>query len=115
MLTPSYLLPLPWGDIEAHVTYVHVGDHTQDQSGLQQLGSYETWDFGVTARVGENWQFALRGTNVTDELGLTESNSRIFGVAAADASNDSLVSNPRAAITATLRRLIARALYQRGF
>ena len=82
MLTPSYRLPLAWGDIEAYVTYTHVGDHTQDQSGLQQLGTYETWDFGITASVGENWQFALRGTNVTDELGLTESNSRIFGVAA---------------------------------
>ena len=41
-----------------------------------------TWDFGVNADVGDHWQFALRGTNVTDELGLTESNSRIFGVAA---------------------------------
>jgi len=35
----------------------------------------------VTANFGENWQFAVRGTNVTNELGLTESNSRIFGVA----------------------------------
>jgi hypothetical protein len=25
--------------------------------------------------------FTLRGTNVTDEIGLTESNSRIFGTA----------------------------------
>jgi outer membrane receptor for Fe3+-dicitrate len=82
VLTPSYTLPLGFGDIEAYVTYTHVGDHTQDQSGLQQLGSYYTWDFGVTAHVGDNWQFAVRGTNVTDELGLTESNSRIFGVAA---------------------------------
>jgi hypothetical protein len=32
--------------------------------------------------VQENWQFSLRGTNVSDELGLTESNSRIFGPAA---------------------------------
>lgn len=82
VLTPSYTLPLGFGDVTAYVTYTHVGDHTQDQSGLQQLGSYYTWDFGVTARVGENWEFAVRGTNVTDELGLTESNSRIFGVAA---------------------------------
>jgi hypothetical protein len=82
VLTPSYLFPLGWGDLEAYVTYTHVGDHTQDQSALQELGSYYTWDFGVTAHVGDNWQFALRGTNVTDELGLTESNSRIFGVAA---------------------------------
>ncbi len=82
MLTPSYRLPLGWGELEAFVTYTYVGDHTQDQSGLQQLGTYNTWDFGITANVGDNWQFVLRGTNVTDELGLTESNSRIFGVAA---------------------------------
>jgi outer membrane receptor protein involved in Fe transport len=82
MLTPSYRVPLGNADVDFFVTYTHVGDHTQDQSGLQQLGSYETWDFGVTADVGDNWQFALRGTNVTDELGLTESNSRIFGTAA---------------------------------
>lgn len=82
VLTPSYRLPLGFGDVEAYVSYTHVGDHTQDQAALQQLGSYYTWDFGVTAHVGENWQFSLRGTNVTDELGLTESNSRIFGVAA---------------------------------
>jgi len=82
MLTPSYRMPIGSGDFNAYVTYTYVGDHTQDQSGLQQLGTYETWDFGITADIGENWQFSLRGTNVSDELGLTESNSRIFGVAA---------------------------------
>jgi hypothetical protein len=82
MLTPSYRFRLPFGEIDPYVTFTHVGDRTQDQSGLQQLGSYETWDFGITATLHENWQFALRGTNVTNELGLTESNSRIFGTAA---------------------------------
>jgi outer membrane receptor protein involved in Fe transport len=82
MLTPSYRWPIGSGDLSAYVTYTHVGDHTQDQSGLQQLGSYETWDFGITANVNEHWQLSLRGTNVSDELGLTESNSRIFGPAA---------------------------------
>jgi hypothetical protein len=82
MLTPSYRFKGPWGDIEPFVTFTHVGDRTQDQSGLQQLGSYETWDFGVTANIHDNWQVTLRGTNITDELGLTESNSRIFGTAA---------------------------------
>jgi hypothetical protein len=81
MLTPSYTFVLPWGDLEAFVSYTHVGDHTQDISGLQQLGTYETWDFGLSATVGDNWLFTLRGTNVTDEIGLTESNSRIFGTA----------------------------------
>ena len=82
MLTPSYRVPFAWGDMQAAVTYTHVGDHTQDQSGLQQLGSYETLDARITANVNENWQLDLRGTNLTDELGLTESNSRIFGAAA---------------------------------
>jgi len=82
MLTPSYKLPIGNGDIQAYVTYTYVGDHTQDQSGLQQLGTYETWDVGITANLGEHLQLALRGTNLNDELGLTESNSRIFGPAA---------------------------------
>jgi hypothetical protein len=82
VLTPSYRFPFDWGDVEAFVTYTDVGDRTQDQAGLQELGTYYTWEFGVTSHVGDNWQFSLRGTNVTDELGITESNSRIFGTAA---------------------------------
>lgn len=81
MLTPSYRLPFSWGDVTAFVTYTHVGSHTQDQSGLQQLGSYNTWDFGIVANVQQSWQIRLQGTNMTNELGLTESNSRIFGSA----------------------------------
>ena len=81
MFTPSYKFIFGWGDIMPYVTYTHVGPHTQDQSGLQQLGSYHTFDFGVTSNVGDHWQFNLRGTNMTNELGLTESNSRIFGAA----------------------------------
>ncbi len=84
MFTPSYRFVFGWGEVLTYVTYTHVGDHTQDQSGLQQLGSYHTLDFGVTADVGANWQFNLRGTNVTNELGLTESNSRIFGAASSE-------------------------------
>ncbi|MBQ4854582.1 TonB-dependent receptor [Rhodanobacter sp. B2A1Ga4] len=82
MLTPSYRVPFDWGDITAFVTYTHVGPHTQDQSALQQLGSYDTWDFGIVANVQKSWQIRLQGTNMTNELGLTESNSRIFGSAA---------------------------------
>jgi hypothetical protein len=82
MLTPSYRFNWGAAELEAFVTYTHVGDHTQDQTALQQLGSYFTWDFGITADLNDRWQLAVRGTNVTDELGLTESNSRIFGAAA---------------------------------
>jgi outer membrane receptor protein involved in Fe transport len=81
-LQPSYTIPAPFGGVNLFVTYSHVGKHTQDQSGLQQLGTYDTLDFGIIGNVGDNWELRVQGTNVTDELGLTESNSRIFGVAA---------------------------------
>ncbi|MDB6088764.1 MAG: TonB-dependent receptor [Gammaproteobacteria bacterium] len=79
---PSYSVPVPWGDLSAFLTYSHVGPHTQDQSGLQQLGTYDTLDFGAVTNYGENWELRVQGTNVTNTLGLTESNSRIFGAAA---------------------------------
>jgi outer membrane receptor protein involved in Fe transport len=81
--TPSYMMPFPWGSITAFVTYTHVGPHTQDQSGLQELGSYYTFDFGLIAEIQQNWELRLQGTNVTNQLGLSESNSRIFGTAEA--------------------------------
>jgi outer membrane receptor protein involved in Fe transport len=82
--TPSYRIPFAWGDITAFVTYTHVGPHTQDVSGLQQLGTYHTYDFGVIANIQQSWQLRLQGTNITNELGLTESNSRIFGTGVAN-------------------------------
>jgi outer membrane receptor protein involved in Fe transport len=80
-VTPSYTIPLGWGDVTPFLTYRHVGAHTQDQSGLQQLGTYNTLDFGVVANYTDHWELRVQGTNMTNELGLTESNSRIFGSA----------------------------------
>lgn len=59
---------------------------------LQQLGTYNTWDFGVIANVQQHWQLRLQGTNITNELGLTESNSRIFGSAVG--SNGVILARP---------------------
>ena len=80
MLTPMYTLPTSWGSIMAFVTYTHIGQHYQDISALQPLGTYQTLDGGIVANVGQNWQFRLQGTNLTNEVGLTEGNSRKFGV-----------------------------------
>lgn len=79
--TPSYRIPFAWGDVNAFITYTHVGPHTQDQAGLQQLGTWDTLDFGVVASYADNWELRVQGTNVTNDLGLTESNSRVFGSA----------------------------------
>ena len=80
MFTPSYRIVTGWGDITGFVTYTHIGQRYEDQSGLQPLGPYHTLDAGIVANVQQSWQFTLRGTNLTNEIGLTEGNSRVFGV-----------------------------------
>lgn len=80
MFTPSYRIVTGWGVVTGYVTYTHVGQRYEDESGLQPLGPYYTVDAGIVANVQQNWQFTLRGTNLTNEIGLTEGNSRVFGV-----------------------------------
>ena len=79
MLTPSYDFRFDWGDILPYVTYMHAGQRYEDQTGLAPLGAYATWDFGVVANYGKNWQFRVTGTNLTNEIGLTEGNARVAG------------------------------------
>jgi hypothetical protein len=82
-VTPSYRFTAPWGTVEPFVTFTARGlTGRRTNRACSSWAPYETWDFGINANVGDNWQFSLRGTNVTNELGLTESNSRIFGTAA---------------------------------
>ena len=79
MLTPSYNFVTDWGNILPFITYTHVGQRYEDQTGLAPLGSYKTLDFGVVANYGKNWQFRIQGTNLTNEIGLTEGNARVAG------------------------------------
>ncbi len=79
MLTPSYDFRFDWGDILPFVTYTHNGQRYEDQTGLAPLGSYDTWDFGIVANYGKNWQFRVQGTNLSNEIGLTEGNARVAG------------------------------------
>ncbi|MFC5527101.1 TonB-dependent receptor [Rhodanobacter ginsengisoli] len=80
MFTPSYKVVTGWGDITGWVTYSHIGQRYEDQSGLQPLGAYHTFDAGIVANYQQNWQFSLLGSNLTNEIGLTEGNARVFGV-----------------------------------
>jgi len=79
MLTPSYNFVTDWGNILPFVTFTHVGQRFEDQTGLAPLGVYNTWDFGIVANYGKNWQFRVQGTNLTNEIGLTECNARVAG------------------------------------
>jgi outer membrane receptor protein involved in Fe transport len=78
---PSYELVPAWGDVTGWVTYEHVGQRYEDISGLQPLGAYYTFGAGIVANYGKNWQLSVEGTNLTNQIGLTEGNARKFGVA----------------------------------
>lgn len=78
-LTPSYRIPMSWGDIKLHATYTTIGDRWSDVQNQQKLKGFETLDAGVLVSLGEKFEFRVTGNNLTNEFGLTEGNARIIG------------------------------------
>jgi len=60
-------------------------------AALQPLGTINTLDAGVVAAVGRNWELRVQGTNLTNELGLTEGNSQFV---TAPASGSVIIGRP---------------------
>ncbi len=77
--SPSYRIPMGDNSVKLYGTYTHIGARWADQANLSYLPSYKTVDAGVLASVGSHWEFRLAGTNLSNELGLTEGNSRLTG------------------------------------
>jgi iron complex outermembrane receptor protein len=78
--TPSYRIPLGDNELGQAVRHLHlIGDRWADQANLSYLPSYRTVDAGALASIGDNWEVRVAGTNLTNELGLTEGNSRLTG------------------------------------
>ncbi|GLQ99782.1 TonB-dependent receptor [Dyella mobilis] len=80
-ITPSYTLPTSWGNLRAWITYEYIGPRYEDQIESQPLGSYYDLAFGVQANVGQHWVYSVSGTNMTNQIGLTEGNAREYGFA----------------------------------
>jgi len=78
-VTPEDTQEFGWGTITEYVTYEHIGQHYQDETGLNPLGSYYDLAAGAVANYGENWEFRVAGSNLTNQLGLTEGNARVGG------------------------------------
>jgi outer membrane receptor protein involved in Fe transport len=78
-LSPSYRIPMGDNSLKLYGTYAYVGSRWADQTNLSYLPSYKTVDAGILASVGTHWEFRLAGTNLGNELGLTEGNSRLTG------------------------------------
>jgi outer membrane cobalamin receptor len=79
LITPSDTQTFSWGTLTEWLQYEHVGQHYQDNTGLLPLHSYYDLGGGALARIGDSWEIALRGSNLTNQIGLTEGNARFGG------------------------------------
>ena len=75
--TPTYRIPMGDNELKLYGTYTHIGDRWADQANLQYLPSYKTVDLGALFIMNDKVEFRINATNVTNELGLTEGNSRL--------------------------------------
>ncbi len=78
-VTPSDTQTFNWGSLTEFLTYEHIGQHYQDSTGLNPLGSYYDLGAGIVADIGDNWQLRILGSNLTNQFGLTEGNARFGG------------------------------------
>ena len=78
-LSPSYRIPLDDVDVRLYGTYTYVDARYADAENAQVLPKYTTLDAGVVLGFGEQLELRLAGTNLTNQLGLTEGNSRVIG------------------------------------
>jgi TonB dependent receptor len=78
-ITPSDTQNFDWGTVTEQLTYENIGKRFQDDTNLTELPSYYDLAFGVDAMYGEHWEFRVLGSNLTNQLGLTEGNARFGG------------------------------------
>jgi len=78
-VTPSDTQTFSWGSLTEYVTYEHVGQHFQDNTGLNPLPSYYDLAAGIVLEYGDNWEIRAMGSNLTNQIGLTEGNARFGG------------------------------------
>lgn len=86
-VTPSDTQIFSWGSLTEFVTYEHIGQHFQDNTGLNPLPSYYDLAAGIVAEFGDNWELRMMGSNLTNQLGLTEGNARFGGNTAQNGVN----------------------------
>jgi iron complex outermembrane recepter protein len=76
-LTPSYRIPTNWGMVKLYGTYNYIGGRWNDQANTQYLPKYHTFDAGALVELGDNFEFRLSGTNITNELATTEGSNQV--------------------------------------
>ncbi len=76
--TPQYSLPQTWGALTVFSTYSYIDQRYSNPGNQQILPSYYTLDAGVVADIGSHFELRLQGTNLTNQIGLTEGNARVL-------------------------------------
>lgn len=77
--SPSYRIPMGDYALRLYGTYSHIGSRWADQANTQYLPAYNTLDVGILAELSDKLEFRVSGSNLSNELGLTEGNSRLVG------------------------------------
>ena len=93
-LTPGYDLPTKWGGLRFFTTLAQVGLRYSDIANQQMLPAYYTLDAGLVAQIGHAFELRLQGSNLTDQLGLTEGNPRVMLGAGSGISNGIEMARP---------------------
>ncbi len=78
-ITPSDIQAFSWGTLTEELTYEDIGLRYQDNTGLSPLPAYYDLAAGVDAMIGSHWEIRVLGSNLTNQLGLTEGNARFGG------------------------------------
>ena len=68
---------MEWGSLRVFTTYTHVGLRYSDPTNQQVLPSYYTLDAGIVSNLGDHFEVRLQGSNLTNQIGLTEGNARV--------------------------------------
>ncbi len=77
--TPSYGMPLSFGDFNAFATVTYVAQRWADLQNTQSLPQYTTLDVGAKLTLPDGIELEFTGTNVTNTLAITEGNVRVLG------------------------------------
>lgn len=76
--TPQYSLPESWGALTAFSTYSYIDQRYSNPGNQQILPSYYTLAAGIVADIGTHFELRVQGTNLTNQIGLTEGNARVL-------------------------------------
>ena len=93
-VTPAYTVPMDFGSLRVFATYSHIGLRYSDIANQQVLPAYYTLDAGIVAEVGHNFEVRLQGTNLTNQIGLTEGNARVTLGAGSGIANNFEMARP---------------------